>query len=360
MHGRILIAQTAFLGDVVLSTPLMQAIRDRWPRAYVAAMVRPPAVSLLEGLPFLDAVLVDHPQDQPKTARWTHILRALRGQRFDLAVSPSRSLRVGLLLLAAGIRRRVGYRLGLNRWLYTDIVERRADLHIVERERELLRPFGGMFCEYPLAVAQATSLAPDLERVLGQPAARRVAIAPGSTWATKRWSPEGYAWVASQLAVQGVQVYLIGSGRESPVVDEVARGARAAVNLCGRTTLPELAAILGRCDLIIANDSGPAHIAGAVGTPVVVIYGASTLSLGYGPRDPRSRVVEVPLDCRPCGKHNADRCPLGHFRCMRDITPGRVLEAAREVLWGLPVVAAVAAAQAAPAGGESCRPRTPA
>jgi hypothetical protein len=86
------------------------------------------------------------------------------------------------------------------------------------------------------------------------------------------------------------------------------------------------------------DGSAPAHVAGAVGTPVVQIYGASVLSMGYGPLDPRSRIVQVDLPCRPCGAHHENRCPAGHFRCMRDITPGMVLAVAREVMHGLAMV----------------------
>src|SRR5687768_11324619 len=110
MYQRILIAQPAFLGDVILSTPLMRALRDRWPDAYVAAMVRAPAVPLLKGLPFLDDVFLDHPAARPKLEGWNEIRRRLRAQRFDLVVSPSSSVRMAALLWGARIPRRIGYR----------------------------------------------------------------------------------------------------------------------------------------------------------------------------------------------------------------------------------------------------------
>jgi lipopolysaccharide heptosyltransferase II len=333
MVERLLIVQTAFLGDVVLSTPLIQALRKELPAAYLAALVRPAAAPLLEGLPGLDEVLTDRPGDRG-AAPQADLVQELRRRRFDAAVSPSRSVRVGLLLRAARIARRIGYRLAFNRWFYTDLVERQEGVHTVVRESALLGPLGIHDIEPRLAVARAERLPALIEALFRAPARHRVVLAPGTNWATKRWPAEYFAAVANAMAARQAQVLLVGSPAEAAAVLEVARRAPAAVNLSGQTTLPQLAALMARCDAVVCNDSGPAHIAGAAGTPVVQIYGATTPGMGYAPLDPRSRIVETFLPCRPCGRHATNTCPESHFRCLRDLTPDRVLAALEEVLAG--------------------------
>ena len=329
MCQRVLIAQTGFLGDVVLSTSLMQAARELWPRAYVAALVRPAAVPLLQGLPFLDEVL---PDERGSAASRFRTLARLRQGRFDLGLSTSRSPRVGMLLRLAGVRRRAGYRLGANRCFYTDLVDRPDGEHVSRRDLSLLQPLGVEADWRRPQVAVATALGPALEAALRECPRPWVALAPGSVWPTKRWTVDGFAGVARSLAAGGATVLLVGSPDERAVAAEVAQAAPEARNFCGHTTLPELAALLAQCDALVCNDSAPAHIAGAVGTPVVQLYGPTTPDLGFAPLDPRSRTVEVELDCRPCAQLHAPACPRGHFRCMREITPEQVLGAVRATL----------------------------
>jgi len=335
MAQRVLIALPGFLGDVVLSTPLIRSVGERHPPGYLAVLVRPAAAPLLRGLSFIDRVMLDRLPGRPKLAGLAALLAALRAERFDAAITPSRSLRLGLLLRLAGIPRRITYDGGGACRLYTDRVRRREGVHAVEREAALLAPLRIPWAGPRLAAA-AAPLPAAIEAIVSAPG-QRVAIAPGSVWATKRWLSEGYAQVAAALRDGGAQVLLVGSAAERPIANEIARRCPGVVNLCGATALPELVTLLARCSLLITNDSGPAHIAGAAGTPVVQIYGPSTPEMGYRPLDPRSRIVQVDLACRPCGAHHAHACPKRHFRCMRDITPAQVLAAAREVPGALPV-----------------------
>jgi heptosyltransferase-2 len=161
-----------------------------------------------------------------------------------------------------------------------------------------------------------------------------LAVAPGSIWGTKRWIPEGFAAVIGAAPSLGLSPVLVGSAEERSLCDGVARasGVRAA-NLAGRCRIPDLAALLARADALVSNDSGAGHVASAVGTPVVSLFGPTVVSFGYAPFGVRNRVVEHPsLPCRPCDRHGPMDCPLGHFRCMREIPPERVLEALRHLL----------------------------
>jgi heptosyltransferase-2 len=257
----------------------------------------------------------------------------LRRQRFDLVVSPHRSLRTAIVLAAAGIPRRIGFGEGRGALLYHQRVARDRRQHDVLRNLALLAPFGGAPGEprlhvpvQPAAAARAAALLPDGGGPL-------VGIAPGSVWATKRWTPEGFAGVMRALREQGARVVVLGAASERPIVDEVVRlaGGGATV-LAGRTDLATLVAVIDRLALLVANDSAPMHIACARDVPVVAVFCATTPALGYGPWGARSAVVEADLACRPCGRHGGDACPRGTEDCMQLVRPAAVLAAASTLL----------------------------
>ena len=131
----------------------------------------------------------------------------------------------------------------------------------------------------------------------------------------------------------GAKVVLIGGASDRVLCDEIARRTtNAPLIAAGRLTLRESAALLAQCDLLLSNDSAPVHIAAAVGTPVIALFGPTTPSLGFAPYGPGHTVLEVPLDCRPCGKHGGKRCPKRHFRCMRNLAPEQVFHRIAERL----------------------------
>src|SRR5262249_21015750 len=230
----LLVAQTSFLGDVVLTTPLLTALRERLRPRRLAGLVRPEAAPLLEGAPALDALL---PGGKRRAERGlARVAGRLRRERFDLAVSPHRSLRTAIVLAAARIPRRVGFDESRGAFLYHERVHRDRRLHDVQRNLALAEPFAGSSGEprlhlavQPAAAARAASLLPEGSGPL-------VGIAPGSVWDTKRWTQEGFAAVLRGLREQGARVVVLGAASERPIADEVVRlaGGGATV-LTGRT-----------------------------------------------------------------------------------------------------------------------------
>jgi heptosyltransferase-2 len=342
---RILVIQTAFLGDVVLATPLLQALRDRFPKAYLAVLVIPGTREILAGYPGLDDVLVYDKKGRDRSLHGIRtVVRLLAEKRFDCCLLPHRSFRSALLAFAAGIPRRIGYFQSLGCWLYSRRVWRDSSLHEVRRNLQLLGPLTSEHSLDRYAPTEKLWVSSDPEdsewanRCLAEhgirPNDRVIAIAPGSVWATKRWLPDGFAAVIDGLIVRNKRkVVLLGSRDDQPVVDEVLRRCREKpVDLSGRTTLRQLAAVMKRCELLITNDNGAMHVGVAQDIPVVAIFGSTTLSLGYGPFTDRAEVVERSLDCRPCGRHGYSECPLGHFNCMKQITPEEVMKAAEKMM----------------------------
>jgi len=337
---RFVIAQTSFLGDVVLSTPVFAVLRRRYPAAHITVLVRPDVAAILEGHPHVDAVLTDDKRGRDGGVGSWRVVRTLRAGRFDVAVALHKSFRTAWVLAAAGIGRRIGFRQSPGWFLYHRRVNRNPAQHDVERNLSILAGLGMDPEESPVRPYLACH--PDavhrFHTALGQrgvdPARPLVGLAPGSAWATKRWTVDGYAMLLDALQRDlGATAVLLGAPGDAAYAAEVQRTAGGAgVNLVGRTDLGMLVAAIDQCVVLVANDSAPVHIAVARDTPVVAIFGPTVPRQGFGPYTDRARVVERDLPCRPCGRHGGARCPLGTHACMRDITVADVHRAVEEVL----------------------------
>jgi lipopolysaccharide heptosyltransferase II len=336
--GNVLVLQTSFLGDSLLTLPLLRRLKEGLPRARISVLTLPKNADVFRGSPWADEVLLDdkHGAHGGFLGAWK-IARELRGRGFDLAVIPHRSLRSALVARLAGIPRRVGFSSSAGRFLLTDLVPFAWLTHDLERNLALARPLGA-------AAAPATDEAryvapppvtPELARKLAEAGAaegaRLAGVHPGAAWATKRWPPERFAELCRRLSSAGLTPVLVGGPGDAPLGDSIAKASGAA-DLVGRTSLEELKSLMGRLSLFVTNDSGPMHLAAAAGVPVVALFGATTRELGFFPYGGGHRVVEAELACRPCGLHGASSCPEGHFLCMRLLTVDRVEAACREAL----------------------------
>lgn len=343
---RVLVVQTSFLGDVVLTTPLFAEIKRLWPPTVLSVLCTPQGKSLLQGNPNVDAVLVDDKKgsDRGWLGLWRKA-RELRGFGFSMALSPHKSLRTGLMLFLAGIPHRVGFRQSAGWFFYHERVDRNPERHDVERNLSLLSVFGVRLeqCQREPRVEIGGQSHDALEELFGSLGIRSgqlvIGINPGSIWATKRWVPEGYAQLIELLKRRySCDVLLFGAPEDIEITDRIQRLCEnAAINVVGRIQLSDLAGALQRCDLFITNDSGPMHVAVASKVPVVAIFCATTPSLGFYPYSSRAVIIEKELTCRPCSSHGGRRCPLGSEECMRSIRAEDVL---RGVEWLLDAKAA--------------------
>lgn len=333
---RILVIQTAFLGDVVLTTPLFRALRRIYPEAHLEVLVTPEAAPLVEEDPNING-LISYGKKSGES--FSAIIRNVKVRHFDLLVAPHRSHRTALLAFLSGIPRRIGFADAGFPWAYHRRVPRPLALHEVDRNLELLRGVGAQpepedrVLHVGYTGAEAAMVAEVLARAGVADGESLAGLTPGSVWATKRWLPEGFGAVARGLAAKGLRPVLLGGPSDREVAAEVeALAGGAAVNAAGKTPLKALAAWMDRLSVLVTNDSSPVHVAAARGTPTVAVFGATTRDLGFAPFHERSRVLEVDLACRPCGLHGGDRCPEGHFRCMGEVTPEAVLRACDELL----------------------------
>jgi heptosyltransferase-2 len=330
---RIMVRMPNWIGDAVMATPALAAIREAFPQAQVTVVANPPVAELFVFHPNCDRVTRLDKRGAHAGARgFWQFCRSLRRDRFTLAILLQNAFEAAAMAVLAGIPRRAGYRTDGRGLLLTDgvsAVDKKHGLHHVDYYLQMLGALGigGGEGRLHLALTPAEKAAAEWQLGEGQ----WVAINPGASYgAAKRWIPERFATVADALAEDfGVRIVLTGGPGEMEIGRDIERAMKVApLNLIGGTSVRELMAILDRCRLIVTNDSGPMHIAAAFGVPIVAVFGPTDHTT-TSPRADNCRIVRVPVDCAPCMLRE---CPIDH-RCMTGISAEAVLAAARE-LWG--------------------------
>ncbi|OGS06317.1 MAG: hypothetical protein A2270_07775 [Elusimicrobia bacterium RIFOXYA12_FULL_51_18] len=358
--GRICLLQTAFLGDSVLTLPLLEKIRTVLPDSKVTVLTRPETAQLFASSGLAAEILTDN----KKTAgsffgEFFRLLSELRKRRFDIIVVPHRSFRSALLARLAGIPMRIGFGSSAGSFMFTHKVPFSWLIHDLERNLTLMLPLNGDASSLRPASETASSFSPALREwgerhnsetgekarsggqetgaldALGAAGNIFIGANPGSVWPTKRWPRDYWARLITELAkAYGTKVLLIGGRNEvewNAGIEKVAAPG-SVLNLTGRTGMEELMTLIKNLRLFITNDSGPMHIAVAFGVPVAAIFGPTTRELGFFPYGRNNMVLEEDLACRPCALHGSKHCPRGHFMCMRMVTPDKVLAAAKHIL----------------------------
>ena len=328
------VIQTSFLGDTILTTPLLAQLAHRGP---VDVVTTPAAASVLTGHPAVRQVIVyDKRGAHAGLFGFTTMRSRLKAAGYDTAYLAQGSLRSALLVFAARIPERIGFATSSGSWLYTTKVAYRDDLHHAARLLLLSRPNG----REPTDEEMRPSLAPgaaersvvdELLRSRGvDPGERMIALAPGSVWATKRWPY--YEQLARALADTG-RIVVVGSADDRALAAEIVSAVPGAVDTTGALPLLASADLIGRCAVLVTNDSAPLHLASAMGTPTVAIFGPTVPEFGFGPLAPAKAVLgHESLACRPCHRHGPRRCPLTHFRCMRELSAELVAERTRTLI----------------------------
>ena len=323
---KILVKGVNWLGDAVMTLPALRAIKARFPGAKISVLTKGALAELYACEPAVDETLPYGGGFLP----FVRLVRKLRKEKFDVAFVFPRSFRATLAPFASRIPRRVGFAGDARKPILTDVVPRDAHLmagHRVAYYLELLRPFGDVpHATAPEIVPPAEARAWAQEHVAGGPWA---ALNPGATYGkAKQWYPDRYIEIGKRLAARGFRVAVVGGPAEADLGRDVATGiGPKALNFAGKTTIPRLAALLARCAVVVTNDTGPMHVAAAVGAPVVAIF---------GPTDPRTTrpfgdrftLVRHEVPCAPCLLRE---CPIDH-PCMRDLTVDTVWEACEQWL----------------------------
>ncbi len=332
---KLLLVQTSFLGDTILSTPVITALKTLHPGAELWVMTTPASQPLLERDPDIAGFIVDDKRGVHRGigGLWRQS-RILKRHKFTRVYSLHKSYRTALMLALAGIPERIGFSTARFSFLYTHRAPRPRELHDVLRNLHIvtsaLDPQGAQFIDGSRA-AELRLYAPELNEVslLVQEAARSpyAVLAPSSEWHTKRWQAEGFREVSRELLARGWGVLIIGQKKDRDLGEFVV-GETEARNLCGHTSIAELMTVVKNAALVVCNDSMPLHLASAFKVPNVSIFCATSPAFGFGPWNNRAEVVEKKdLPCKPCRRHGGNVCPTGTESCMKDVPAEAVLHA---------------------------------
>lgn len=337
---RILITRTDRLGDVILSTPVLRAVREVYPDSFIAMMVRPYTKECVEGNPYINEVILydKYGIDKSISSSFRFALE-LRKRRFDLALILHPTNRMNLMIFLAGIPRRVGFNKKLGFLLTKRLPHTKhlGEKHEVDYTLDIVRAIGIIpkhrSLYMPIKKSVQKSVGETLLRHGVFESDRLVALHPSASCLSKKWPSKKFAILADRLIDKyNVKIALIDGSDGKADADETRRNMRRdVIDLSGKTGISELASLLKRCVLFISNDSGPVHLSSAVGTPVISIFGRKDPGLGpirWGPTGRYDIMLHKDVECERCLAHNCDK----DFLCLNAIKEDEVLEKAEAIL----------------------------
>jgi heptosyltransferase-2 len=345
--SRILVIQTAFIGDVVLAIAMLENLHAAYPAATIDILVRQGANDLFVDHPYVNAV---HVWDKKKN-KYQHlfqVLKTIRSNKYDVVINVQRYLATGIITVLSGAKKTIGFDKNPLSFLFSEVVKHQfgaaADAlstsphetapyetspheispHETSRNHTLL----ASLTTAPVAKPALYPSAANFAAVQKYQSAPYICMSPGSVWETKKMPAKN--WIDLINAVpKNYSIYLMGAPNESALCAEILSGSSRGdvFNIAGQLNLLEAAALIKGAQLNYVNDSAPMHLASATGAPVAAIYCSTIPAFGYGPLSDTQFIVETLelLPCKPCGIHGKKACPLGHFKCGHTITTAQLL-----------------------------------
>lgn len=327
---KFLVIQTAFIGDVVLATAIIEKLHTTFPGAQIDFLLRKGNESLLAAHPFVHETLV-WDKKQHKLRNLWRLCRRIRRTKYDTLINIQRFAATGLLTVFSGARQTIGFdKNPLSRFFTKRIPHIVGERHEIGRNQELIKGLTG-----PIPAKPRLYPSPADEEAIARYRDRPyITISPASVWFTKQYPAE--KWIDFlQKSPPSLTVYLLGAPSDHALCETIRQTATGAsssshphiVNLAGQLSFLQSAALQKTASMNYANDSAPMHFASAMNAPVTAIYCSTIPGFGFGPLSDQSYIVEIlqPLDCRPCGLHGYKACPLGHFKCAREIADEQLL-----------------------------------
>ena len=322
---KLLVIQTAFIGDVVLSTALVESLHQQYPTATIDLLVRKGNESLLVNHPFLHEIIAWDKQKN-KYLNWLKVLLQIRNKKYDIVVNVQRYAATGIWTAFSNAKVKIGFDKNPFSFLFTHCikhVEALNGLHEINKNHALLSALGTVALCKPKLYPTKT----DYDKVQHLQSKPYICIAPASVWFTKQFPRQKWIDFINEIPFEGI-IYIIGGPGDKALGQSIIEGVsiqnqrqKQLVNLAGQLPFLASAALQKNALLNYVNDSAPMHFASAMNAPVVAIYCSTVPDFGYGPLSDRSFIVQTSdeLSCRPCGVHGKKACPLGHFNCAMSI-----------------------------------------
>jgi len=316
---KILVIQTAFIGDAILGTTLLERLHQDYPNAKIDYLVRNGNQSLFNEHPFLNEVLVWNKQDSKYAELW-QMLREVRNRKYDAVYNIQRYAASGILAAFSGAKQTIGYKNNPLSFLFSKSVYHRfgkgfEQVHEVDRVLDLVSENSERTNPklYPSEKDDAA--------VSEFKTQSYITIAPASVWFTKQLPTQKWVELINQIPSE-INIYLIGAKSDGSIAEEIQKATqREITDLTGKLKLLETAALIKNAAMNYANDSAPVHLASTVNAPMCEVYCSTVPEFGFTPLSEKSSIIQTKetLDCRPCGMHGRSACPKGHFKCAHAI-----------------------------------------
>jgi len=325
---KFLVIQTAFIGDVVLATGIVEKLHRFFPGAEIDFLVRKGNEGLLQNHPYLHEVLIWDKKNGKLKNLWK-LLGRIRKRRYDKVINVQRFAATGILTAFSGAKEKIGFDKNPLSWLFDKKIKHvisdvNHPIHEVDRNNELIREFTNDEVVNPHLYPSAEDTAV-VQQYRKSP---YITISPASVWFTKQFPKDKWISFAKEVPAN-YTIYLLGAPGDTTLGEEIRTAGIPAtvVNLCGKLSFLQSAALMKEAAMNYVNDSAPMHFASSVNAPVTAVYCSTLPSFGFGPLSDKRFIVEVqePLSCRPCGLHGRPACPLGHFKCAYGITNAQLL-----------------------------------
>jgi len=323
---KILVIQTAFIGDVVLATALVESLHQQYPQAAIDVVVRKGNEPLFNEHPFINELIV-WDKKQHKYLNWLSILKKIRAKKYDVLINVQRFAATGLWTLLSKATTTIGFDKNPFSSLFTHSVKHdvtQNGVHEINRNHRLTESLGAL----QLCMPKLYPTKSDFDKVKQYQAEKYITIAPASVWFTKQFPISAWVSFLSELPFEG-PIYILGGVLDKALGDQIinevgsidSNASKKIINLSGVLGFLASAALQQKAVMNYVNDSAPLHFCSAVNAPVTAIYCSTIPAFGFGPLSTNSFIVETQqnLSCRPCGLHGKKHCPLGHFNCAKTI-----------------------------------------
>jgi lipopolysaccharide heptosyltransferase II len=317
MMNKILVIQTAFIGDVILATGVLESLHAAFPQAKIDFLVRKGNEALVKEHPFLNQIIVWDKKASKYLSMFT-IIRKSRANNYDVVINLQRFASSGIMTAFSGAKKKYGFDKNPLSFLFTKAIPHNIAgkgqqyLHETERNFGVLKELKGVEFFKPKVYPSKS----DAQKVETFTTDRFVTISPASVWETKKFPIEKWIELIHRLKCR---VVLLGGPSDRDLCNQIADKChnRVVQVLAGDLTLLQSAALMSKADMNYTNDSGPLHLASAMNAPTTAVFCSTIPEFGFGPLSDNSKVVESTLDlpCRPCGLHGHKKCPQGHFKC---------------------------------------------
>ncbi len=333
--AKLLIIRFGSLGDLILMFPLLESLRRAFPEHTIDLVTKKMYAELFRDCRYIDRLITPGGDGFYDLL---HLRKNLAGERYGIIVDAHNVIRSNVIYRTLRAPEKIQIKKSQFKKTMMILGKGKSTSPpptIIDGYNEIAARFGAT----PSETGPFLSLPEEYERLpsrlissRGLDRSKLIALAPGAKWKTKQWPLDKYSELAREFIDAGYGIIITGGASEVPLGSLISRTVPSVLDVTGKLSILETAAMLSYCRLLVTNDSAPLHLAEAVGTPVVALYGPTVREFGYYPRLPLSIAIEKPLACRPCSRNGSRPCPLGTVECLESINPGEVIEAVASIL----------------------------